>query len=41
MEKYLLTVQNLAETATYTFDQNESFQVIASLTSEKCNLYYI
>lgn len=41
MEKYLLTVQNLAETAIYTLDQNESFQMIASFASEKCKLYYI
>lgn len=41
MEKYILAVQNLTETAIYTFDQNESFQMMTTLVSEKCNLYYI
>lgn len=41
MDKYILNVQNLAEAAINTFDQNECLQMLTSFTSEKCNLYYI
>lgn len=41
MEKYIETIQRLAETAAYTFSQHESLQMMAAGTSEKCKLYFI
>ena len=41
MEKYIETIQRLVETAAYTFNQHESLQMMANVSSEKCKLYYI
>lgn len=37
----MLNIENLVEVARSTFGQKESFQMLVSSTSEKCNFYYI